>query len=131
MPNGNIIHYHDICDVIKVMLGNEQITNGWIYNFSPNNIDHWSGYPAWMEYQVELERKKLEEQNVEMQLLLPVVFIDDYLCDKTRNSSNTGIYFSLANFSTQIYFKPISKCCICTCKCKDFNLQEVLDEVLW
>ena len=42
--------------------------------------------------------------------------MDDYLSVKTKNDTDTGIYFSLANFSTDIYMKPISKFCLTTFK---------------
>jgi hypothetical protein len=35
-------------------------------------------------------------------LLLLVFLIDDYLRDKTRKSSNTAIFFSIANFATDV-----------------------------
>jgi hypothetical protein len=94
------------------------------------NKNHWSGYRAWLKYEDALERE-VEKRMEMLYLLLVIIFVDDYLSDKSRNSSNTGIYFSLANFSKDLYLKPFSKFCLATFKSNELDFNEVFSIVIW
>ena len=115
LSNNTKIFYHDLRATIQVMLKNEFLTKNWVFNYNKSNDKHWSGYPAWKEWEDNLI---IFQRNAGgfWHLLLLVFFVDDYLSVKTKNDTDTGIYFSLANFSTDIYMKPISKFCLTTFK---------------
>ena len=58
LKSGKTIWYHGIFEIIKLVLKSEQLTSNWVYGTSTNE-EHWSAYPAWLEYQQELRKKVL------------------------------------------------------------------------
>lgn len=117
---------------MQVITAHNSCKVGWEEHFNPNNTRHWSGYKAWHEYEDALLQFNIVNGFEQFpRLLLPVIFIDEYLRDKSRNRMNLGISFSLANFSTEVrlsktiisyiflirfkvYMKHSSKFCLCT-----------------
>jgi len=126
--NGRKMFYHDIFEVLKVILSSVNLTKDWVFNYSVEN-SHWSGYPAWQTYEDFLKLNFSNNEEFPLLLLL-VVFIDDYLHDSSRKKMNTGIYFSLANFPSKLYFLPKSKFCLCTFESESESYYEVLKKVV-
>ena len=111
-------------EVFKHILKNPELTIGtffiyiygknnflvdWKFNFNAQEKQHFCGFGAWKEYQHEMETLQ-SSSNKSLLLLLPIIFVDDYLRDKSTKSMSTGIYMTLANFSNKVQFdKKISK----------------------
>lgn len=73
----------------------------WKFNYNKEDKRHFCGYKAWKEY--ELERNKFETAHSKHYfLLLPVIFIDDFLRDKSTKAMSTGVYLTFANFSNEV-----------------------------
>ena len=62
---------------------------------------HYCGLQAWKEYQQEMEILQVNVKKP-LLLLLPIIFVDDYLRDKLTKSMSTGIYMTLANSPNKV-----------------------------
>lgn len=129
LTSGQKIYYHNMLDVLRIILENKALTTDWEYCYNPSKKNHWCGFPAWQEYEEELINLT-RTTNSFYHLLLPVLFIDDYLADKTKQVSNTGFYFSIANLSVEKQLSQISKYCLCTAASDSEVYQEIFHKVI-
>lgn len=129
LSNGKKLFYHNLFSVLKVILNNNILTQGWKFTFDQREENHWCGYKAWKDYEDALNLRILQTSQFAFLLLL-VFFIDDYLCDKSKHQSNTGIYFTVANFQTPLLLQRKSKFCLCTFASDGSIYQEVLEKVV-
>ena len=89
----------------------------WKFEYNVVEKLHYCGFQAWKEYQQEMEILQVNIKKP-LELLLPIIFVDDYLRDKSTKSMSTGIYMTLANF-------PIRYCSV-DYKMLKFVLQTII-----
>ena len=105
LKNGKILSHHNLLDIINAFVRSSTLTNGWKFNYDPNEKRHFCGYKAWQEYEQEMLTSTNHITGLKT-LVLPVVFMDDFLKDKSSNSKvmSFGIYMTLANLTTNVSY---------------------------
>ena len=88
-------------DIISAFVGSQSLTQGWKFNYNPVEKKHFCGYKAWKEYEDAMLYSTDHISGLKS-LVLPVVFMDDFLKDKSSKVMSYGIYMTLANLSTKV-----------------------------
>ena len=99
MKDGKILSHHNMLNVISAFVASAQLTSGWKFSYNPAETRHFSGYRAWQEYEEAMYTSNISGLKA---LILPVIFMDDFLKDKSSKVMSYGIYMTLANLSPKV-----------------------------
>jgi hypothetical protein len=113
LSTGELLYYHDLKDVISLLVKNSDLTKNWIGN-APSNVDSVSHYSNSKMWERDFEACSKQMKGADFVFLSVIAFVDGYQRERFSHSCCDAIYCTLANFSVDVLMKKAAKVLLCS-----------------